>query len=123
MSTYKLSRRLENATSDEKFLEECIQKKIVPKTLQWKIKINGLDKQFEEKVEKIKDDAAARVLDVMVKGMRHKRMGLEKKQQEGIDKVLEQKKGWEGIKWMEKIDGYQKKCRNEAEERKERHKI
>ena len=33
MSTYKLSRQLENVYSDEKFLEECTRQKLVPKSL------------------------------------------------------------------------------------------
>ena len=52
MSNYKLSRQLENIVSDKGFIEECVRQKFVPKGLQWNLRVNGLDREAEEKVER-----------------------------------------------------------------------
>ena len=120
MSTYKLSKKGENAASDISFLERCVREGLTPKGLRWKLRIQGMDAETEEKVEKIKRDAEARVVDVVIKGMQEKKVQLDAKREDAIEKELERKKGWETIKWVEKVDKYQLSCRKEAEERKKK---
>ena len=120
MSTYKLSKREENAASDIDFLEKCVKEGLTPKGLRWKLKIQGMEEETKEKVEKIRKDAEARVIDIMIKGMREKKIRTNAEREEAIERELERRKGWEAIKWVEKVDTYQQKCRKEAEERKKR---
>ena len=77
-----------------------------------------MDSETEEKVWKIKKDAEARVIDIMLKGMQEKKVRLEVEREEAIEKELERKNGWEAIKWVEKVDNYQQSCKEKAEQRK-----
>ena len=117
-STFKTSRRLENVTSDVRFLEECMGKNIVPKGLGWKLQLQGLDEEVEDKVRRIKEDAISRVMDVMVKGMRRKKEMLEDKLEKEVEKVVAGRAGWEVVWEMEKIDEHKRKCKEEASRRK-----
>ena len=76
-ATFKASKKLENVTSDVGFLEECIARKVVPKGITWKLQVQGLDGETQEKVERIKQDATERVMDVMIKGFKRKKVDLE----------------------------------------------
>ena len=118
MSVYKLSKKFENAASDIDFLEKCASKGITPKGLRWNLQIQGLDAQTEDRVEKIKKDTEARVVDVLLKGMRQKMLRLAIEREIAMDKELSKRKGWEAIEWAEKVDSYRRKCKEEAEERK-----
>ena len=102
MSLYKLSKRGENAALDIDFLERCARDGLTPKGLRWKLKIQGLDERTEDKVEKIKKD-------VMIKGMRGKRLRTDAEREKAIEREMEKRKGdgkekgqkgwdWEAIK-------------------------
>ena len=82
-TTFKTSRRLENVSSDINFLEECMGRKLVPKGLGWKLQIQGLDGEVEEKVKRIKEDAISRIMDVVVKGMKRKKKILKGRLEKG----------------------------------------
>ena len=110
----------EDAASDIVFLEKCAKEGLTPKGIRWKLKVHGMDEETEEKVEKIKKDAEARVIDVVLKGIREKRVRTDAEREEAIERELERRKGWEAIKWAEEVDMYQQKCRREAEERKKK---
>ena len=116
--TFKTSRRLENVSSDITFLEECVRRGVVPKGLGWKMQVQGLDEEVEERVSKIKEDAVSRIMDVMVKGMKRKKEMLEEKLEREVEEVVGRKEGWEAVWEMEKVDEYKRKCREEADQRK-----
>ena len=101
-------------------MENCAKEGLTPRGLRWKLRIQGMDEATEEKVKKIKEDAEARVVDVVLKGMREKRIRTDAEKEEAIEREMTRRKGWEAIKWMEKVDTYQQKCRREAEERKKK---
>ena len=84
-ATFKTSKKLENVTSDVGFLEECIARGVVPKGLTWKLQVQGLDQETEEKVERIKQDATSRVMDVMMKGLKRKKEHLEGRLEEKVE--------------------------------------
>ena len=97
MSSYKLSKKGEDAASDIIFFEKCAREGLTPKGIRWKLKVNGMDEETEEKVEKIKKDAEARVIDVVLKGLREKRIRTDAEREEAIERELERRKGWEAI--------------------------
>ena len=118
MSTYKLSRKGEDTASDIEFMEKCARDGLTPKGLRWNLSVQGMDETTEEKVLKIKRDAEACVIDVMIKGMKEKKIRTDAEREEAIEKELGRREGWEAIKWVDKVDKYQQKCREEAEKRK-----
>ena len=78
-SSFKIAVKLENVVSDIKFLECCVGKELVPSGLKWKLRVQGLGDDVQERVELIKKDATMRVLDVMLKGLKDKEAVLEEK--------------------------------------------
>ena len=79
-----------------------------------------MDPETKGKVDTVKKDAEARVMDLVIKGMREKEARLQGEKQEAVDRELKKRNGWEATMWVEKVDTYQQKCRKEAEERKKK---
>ena len=119
-SRFRVVKRIENAASDISFLEECARKGEIPKGFKWKFRAQGLKQEDEEKVEKIKEDAVLRIMDVIVKGLKEKKKELEKEEERMIEEVWAEKSGWERIRWNEEIDGKHKWYAEEARKRKEK---
>ena len=60
-----------------------------------------MDATTEEKVLKIKKDAEACVIDVMIKGMKEKKGRINVEREEAIEKELGKREGWEAIRWVD----------------------
>ena len=54
---------------------------------------------------------------MVIKGMKEKKVWLKEEKERSLEKELEKRKGWEAVKWVEKVDDYQMKSM-EAEKRK-----
>jgi len=73
----QMNLRRKGKDSEIEFLEKCASKGLTPDGLGWNLKIQGMDKEMEEKVEMVKRDAESRVLDVLIKEMKEKKTKLE----------------------------------------------
>ena len=120
VAKFRVVRKIENVASDIQFLEECARKEWVPKGFRWKFKAQGIGEDDERKVKQIKKDAAMRVMDIMIKGLRTKEEDLTKKRDKLVDTAWEEKTGWDRIKWMESLGECHKKYKEEARVRKGR---
>ena len=117
-SKFRVVRKIENALSDIEFLEECTRKKQIPKGFKWKFRAQGLKEEDERKVEQIKKDAVLRIIDVVIKGLKEKEKELNMEEEKMVNEAWDEKEGWDRIKWMERLDGFHKRYKEEAKMRK-----
>ena len=57
MENFRVIKKIENVTSDIRFLEECVRIGWIPNGFKWKFKAQGLKAEDDRKIECIKKDA------------------------------------------------------------------
>ena len=117
---FKAASRFENVTSDINFIELCLKEEKVPKGFRWKLTVQGLGDENQQRIDVIKKDAELRVMQEVKRGMHEKRRRLEEEADRGIEEMMKQKDRWDGMNCLKKLDEYQEKAREEARQRKEK---
>ena len=122
MEDFRVIKKIENVTSDIRFLEECVRIGWIPNGFKWKFKAQGLKAEDDRKIECIKKDATLRIMDATIKALRDKKRDLEQEKERMIDRAWREKSGWDRTKWMKELDESHLRYREEAAQRKQKKK-